>query len=259
MFETRWRMGRGSSLHTMDRFWQWAWDRYGSRYVWVITISALLLRCPSTHLGVDCARGGRDPAATVRRCRRRTGRAGHVAREQPFLSAPLSSRRTMGGGREVDRSKALEETYAWTRANAVKAMVVVPASVLVSITVVAAIAGAGTSRLVQYGVLGVAAGISTARSVYKMAEGALRPVRAALAGFGHRRFSATAPPNVCRVVWSSLVGSIFTFSATAAMVGWRSRPRQARPGNRRCDRVLTLTVGVPITIVAILSPLSAHS
>ena len=29
MFETRWRMGGGSSLHTMDRIWQWAWDRYG--------------------------------------------------------------------------------------------------------------------------------------------------------------------------------------------------------------------------------------
>jgi len=30
----------------MDRFWQWAWDRYGSRYVWVITIAAFASALP---------------------------------------------------------------------------------------------------------------------------------------------------------------------------------------------------------------------
>ena len=30
----------------MDRFWQWAWDRYGPRYLWVLTMSAFAPALP---------------------------------------------------------------------------------------------------------------------------------------------------------------------------------------------------------------------
>ena len=258
MFETRWRMGRGSSLHTMDRFWQWAWDRYGSRYVWVITISAFASSLPVyliwAWIVLAVERSSRYGAAFVV--------AVLVALGMSLVNS-LSGRHFFrraeqwAAGREVDRSKALEETYAWTRANAVKAMVVVPASVLVSITVVAAIAGAGTSRLVQYGVLGVAAGISTALiGVHNMAEGALRPVRAALAADSGIGDSLPRPhPTFAGWLGLSLVGSIFTFSATAAMVAMAlDRGRHGPVTAVVIASVLTLTVGVPITIVAILSP-----
>jgi len=136
-------------------------------------------------------------------------------------------------------------------------MAVVPASVVVLITVIAAIAGAGVSRLVQYGVLGVAAGISTALiGVHNMGEGALRPVRAALAGGSGIGDSLPRPrPTFAGWLGLSMVGSIFTFSATAAMVAMALD----RGGDGPVLAVviasaLTLSIGVPITVGAILSP-----
>ena len=44
-------------------------------------------------------------------------------------------------GREVDRAKALEDTYAWARAGDVRGLWLVPASVVVLLMVVGVIAG----------------------------------------------------------------------------------------------------------------------
>ncbi len=165
--------------------------------------------------------------------------------------------RQWAAGAKVDRAKALEETYVWSRSNAVRAMVIVPASVVVLITVVAAIAGAGASRLVQYGALGVAAGISTALiGVHNMGEGALRPVRAALAadsGIGDSL--PRSRPTFAGWLGLSLVGSIFTFSASAAMVAMAlDRGANGPVVALVIAAALTLTIGIPITVIAILSP-----
>ena len=242
----------------MDRFWQWAWDRYGSRYVWVITIAAFASALPVyliwSWIVLAVEKSSRYGAAFV---------VAVVVVLGMSLLTNLPGRhhfrraKQWAAGHEVDRAKALEDTYSWSRANAVRAMAVVPASVVVLITVIAAIAGAGASRLVQYGVLGFAAGISTALiGVHNMGEGALRPVRAALAGDSGIGDSLPRPrPTFAGWLALSIVGSIFTFSATAAMVAMAlDRGRDGPVLAVVIASALTLSIGVPITVGAILSP-----
>ncbi len=160
-------------------------------------------------------------------------------------------------GHEVDRVKALEDTYAWTRTTDVGGMVLLPASVVVLLTVVGVIAGAGGSRLVQYGVLGVAAGISTALiGVHSFGEGILRPVRAALAGdSGIGDSLPRSRPTFAGWLGLSIVGSIFTFSAMAAMVAVAlDRGREGPVLAVVIAGALTLAIGVPITVGVMLSP-----
>jgi hypothetical protein len=86
-------------------------------------------------------------------------------------------------GRDVDRAAALEDTYAWTRAAAVRGLAVWPVITALLVVVVGLIAGASVSRLVQYAILGAAMGIApNLVGAHAFVEGALRPARAALAG-----------------------------------------------------------------------------
>jgi len=242
----------------MDRFWQWAWDRYGPRYVWVITMSAFASALPVyliwAWIVLAVEKSSRYGAATVVAVVVVLGMAllSSFPRRHQFRRAEQ-----WAAGHEVDRATALEDTYAWTRANTVRAMAVVPASVVVLLTVLAAIAGASASRLVQYGVLGVAAGISTALiGVHNIGEGALRPVRAALAGDSGIGDSLPRPrPTFAGWLGLSLVGSIFTFSAVAAMVAMAlDRGRDGPVLAVVIASALTLAIGVPITVGAVLSP-----
>ncbi|MFN8033928.1 MAG: adenylate/guanylate cyclase domain-containing protein [Mycobacterium sp.] len=242
----------------MDRIWQWAWDRYGPGYAWVVTIVAFTSGLPvfliwSWIVLTEENSSRYGPAFGV---------AVVAGLGMSLLSGLLGRRHfrlaeRWAAGDEVDRAKALEETYAWSRANAVRAMAVVPASVLVLITVVAAIAGTDLSRLAQYGILGVAVGISTALiGVHNIGEGALRPVRAALAGDSGIGDSLPRPrPTFAGWLGLSLVGSTFTFSATAAMVAMAlDRDRNGPVLAVVIAGVLTLAIGIPITVVVILSP-----
>lgn len=242
----------------MDRFWQWAWDRYGSRYVWVITLVAFVSGLPVfllwSWIVLAAENSSRYGAALIV--------AVVVGLAMAFFTN-LPGRQHFRGakqwaaGIEVDRAKALEDTYAWSRANTVRAMAVVPASVIVLITVVAAIAGAGASRLVQYGILGVAAGVSTALiGVHNIGEGALRPVRAALAADSGIGDSLPRPrPTFAGWLGLSLGGSIFTFSVTAAMVAMAlDRGSDGPVLAVVIASALTLSIGLPLTVGVILSP-----
>jgi adenylate cyclase len=242
----------------MDRIWQWAWDRYGPRYLWVITINAFASALPVyliwSWIVLTVEKSSRYGAASVV--------AVVIALGMSLLSS-LPGRHHFrraeqwAAGHEVDRAKALEDTYSWSRANAVRAMAVVPASVVVLLTVVAAVAGAGASRLVQYGVLRVAAGISMALiGVHNFAEGALRPVRAALAVDSGIGDSLPRPrPTFAGWLGLSLVGAIFVFSATAAMVAMAlDRGRDGPVLAVVIAGALTLAIGMPITVGVIFSP-----
>ena len=250
----------GFSLQCMDRFWQWAWDRYGPRYVWVMWIAAFASSLPGfliwSWIVLAMEKSSRYREASVAAV---VVVLGMSLLSNPRLFGRYYFRRAQrwAAGQAVDRTKALEDTYAWTRANAITAMAVVPASVVILLTVVAAIAGASGSRLVQYGVLGVVAGISTALiGVHNMAEGALRPVRAALAGDSGIGDSLPRPrPTFAGWLGLSIVGSIFMFSVMAAMTAMALDRGGAGPLLAVViASALTLTIGVPITVGAIFSP-----
>jgi adenylate cyclase len=160
-------------------------------------------------------------------------------------------------GREVDRAKALEDTYAWARTADIRTLWLVPASVVVLLMVVGLIAGAGGSRLVQYGIVGAVAGVATALiGVHNFGEGASRPARAALAG--HTGIGDAFPrsrPSFAAWLGLSILGSIFAFSAMAAMVAVAlDRGREAPVLSVVIACALTLGVGLPITVGAMLSP-----
>jgi class 3 adenylate cyclase len=242
----------------MDRIWQWAWDRFGTRYSWALSIGAFVSTLPVflfwSWIVVATEKSSHYVEASVS--------AAVVALVLTFVSIFPGIRRLRltqqwAAGREVDRAKALKDTYAWVRTADIRAVWLVPASVVVLLMVVGLIAGAGGSRLVQYGIVGAAAGIATALiGVHNFGEGGVRPARAALAGnTGIGDAFPRSRPTFAAWLGLSILGSIFTFSAMAAMVAIAlDRGREAPVLSVVIACALTLAVGVPITVGAMLSP-----
>ena len=80
-------------------------------------------------------------------------------------------------GHEVDRTGALEATYAWTRRAVARAVAANGVVVALLSIVVGLIAGATGSRLVQYAILGALVGIALALTLHGIVESAVRPAR----------------------------------------------------------------------------------
>ncbi|AKK29659.1 adenylate/guanylate cyclase domain-containing protein [Mycobacterium sp. EPa45] len=243
----------------MDRFWQWAWDRHAPRYLWVVWLSASAASLPVYLAWAWIVLSVENSS--------RYGVAAMVAVVVALVMAAggtFPSRWRFRGvdrwlsGQEIDRAKALEDTFIWTRTTDARSIVYVPVSMVVLLIVVGVIAGADGSRLIEYGILGVAAGISTALiGVHNSGEGALRPVRAALAG--HSGIGDSLPrsrPTFAQWLGLSIVGSIFTFAVMSAMVAIAvvDRHKASPLVAVVIASALTLVIGVPITVVAILSP-----
>jgi class 3 adenylate cyclase len=206
----------------MDRIWQWAWDRCGPGYSWVICAvffaSILSVSLLSSFVVVAFERSSHYvEAAAV---------TGVVVAVLAYVVILPGSRRfhfaqRWAAGREVDRAAALEDTYTWTRAAAVRGLAVWPVTAALLVVVVGAIAGAGEPRLVQYGILGVTVGIaSNLIGAHTFVEGALRPARAALAGdTGIGDSLPRTRPTFARWLNLSMLASVFAFSVQAAMLG----------------------------------------
>lgn len=242
----------------MDRIWQWAWDRFGARYWWALLIGVFTSTLPVflfwSWIVVAFERSSHYVEACV------------VAIVVTLVLSVVSLVPGIGrlrlaqqwaAGREVDRAKALAGTYAWVRTADIRAFWLIATSVVVLLTVVGLIGGASGTRLIQYGIVGVAGGLATAAiGVHNFGEVAVRPVRAAVAGntdigdgFPRSR------PAFAAWLGVSIVGSIFTFSVMAAMVALAlDRGGSAPVLAVVIACALTLVVGVPITLGAILSP-----
>jgi adenylate cyclase len=242
----------------MDRIWQWAWDRYGPRYSWALLIGSFASALPVflvwSWIVVAFEKSGHYVEASFF--------AGVVTLVMACVTVLPGSRRVRlaqqwAAGHAVDRAKALEDTYAWVRNGDVRGLWLVPASVVLLLTGVGVIAGAGGSRLVQYGIVGAAAGITTALiGVHNFGEGAMRPARATLAGdTGIGDSFPRSRPTFAAWLGLSILGSIFAFSAMAAMVGvGLDRGGEVPVLSVVIASALTLGLGVPITVGAMLSP-----
>jgi adenylate cyclase len=135
----------------------------------------------------------------------------------------------------------------------------IPVSVvlLLILMVVGVIAGADGSRLVQYGILGATAGIAAAlNGPHTFTQAALRPARAALAGdTGIGDSLPRSRPTFAAWLDLSIMGAIFAFSAVAATLAVvLDRGREVPVLSVVIASVLTLGLGVPITIGSMLSP-----
>src|SRR5882724_6634420 len=100
----------------MDRIWQWAWDRHGARYSWAIYAGTIAVLMPIylvlSFVVVAFERSGQyvEVAAV-------TLVAVLVLAYVMILPGLGGSRlyECWAAGHEVDRARALDATYAWTR------------------------------------------------------------------------------------------------------------------------------------------------
>jgi adenylate cyclase len=204
----------------MDRIWQWAWDRYGSRYSWAIYAITSLAILPVWLLSAflivafeESDRYAGAAAVTV-----------PVVGVMAYVSILPGARNRLveqwAAGREVDRARALKATYAWTRGAVVRTAGAAAVCIALLLVVVGAIAGATGSRLVQYGIVGMVLGaVSSLIVAHSFVEGSLRPARIAIAGdtgigdaLPRSRPSFAAWSNV------SMLAAAFTFAVLAAML-----------------------------------------
>lgn len=242
----------------MDRIWQWVWDRFGTRYSWVfcaITFVLLLSMYLLWSFLVISLEASRDYAETAVV----TVVVVLVLSYLTVLPGRSWSRlaQRWAGGHPVDRSAAVEATYAWSRAAAARAVTVNALGAALLLVVVGAMAGANHWRLVQYGVLGVVVGMCVQLiAVHSYAEAALRPVRTAL--IGDSAFGDELPrsrPSFAAWTNVSVLASVLLLGLTGAMLAAVVDQARAVPLFALVISLsVTLVFGVPIGVGAMLSP-----
>jgi adenylate cyclase len=119
-------------------------------------------------------------------------------------------------GREVDRARALEATYAWARGAVVRTVGASAVLIALLLVVVGAIAGATGSRPAQYGIVGAVASLIV---MHSFVEATMRPARIAIAGdTGIGDALPRSRPTFA--AWSnvSILAATFSFAVLAAML-----------------------------------------
>ncbi|OBJ41832.1 cyclase [Mycobacterium colombiense] len=167
----------------MERIWQWAWDRYASRYSWAgwaLTLPLALRVYLAWSLGI---------VAFERSDRYAEAAAVTVVAVLAYLYVlvvpggrdPRLIERWAGGD-DVDRENALRATYSYGRKLIARGVVVTFVWIAALFVGIGMIAGASGSRLIQYAILGAVAGTAGQLiTVHSYVESILRPARAAIA------------------------------------------------------------------------------
>ncbi|WP_406816966.1 adenylate/guanylate cyclase domain-containing protein [Mycobacterium sp. M23085] len=242
----------------MDRIWQWAWDRHGKRYSWAICAVAAPVGLPIylfwSLLIVAVEQSSEYLRAAV-------GTVVAVAVLAYVVVLPgLGAGRLIerwAAGQEVDRARALDASYAWARGTVVRGVVFNAVWVGLLSVIVAAIAGANGSRLVQYGILGAVIGAAILLpAVHGIAEAVARPVRVAIAGdTGIGDSLPRSRPSFA--VWSSvsMLAVVVVFTVYGAMLtAVFDRDREQPLLFVAIGCVLTVGLGLPLTVGTALSP-----
>jgi adenylate cyclase len=242
----------------MERIWQWAWERYGARWSWVVYAASATLPLPiylSWSLLIVAIEESSDyveaAAVTV---------VGLPVLAYVNTLPGLGRIRLVerwAAGHEVDRARALAATYAVTRGAVARVVGCTGVWGGLLSVVVGAIAGATGSRLAQYGILGVVVGTAAGlTSVHSFQEAAVRPARLTIAadtGIG----DSLPRSRPTFAAWSnvSVLASVFVFAVVGAMVAAVfDRGREEPLLFTVIGCALTLAFGVPFTIGAGLAP-----
>jgi adenylate cyclase len=242
----------------MDRMWQWLWDRFGARYSWAmyaVSVSELLsVYLVLSFLIVAFERSDRyveAAAVTVGTVLVMT-----YVSQLPGLG-PVRVVERWAAGREVDRVRALDATYAWGRTAGVRALGAHAVFVALQFFLVGGIAGATVSQSVQYAIVGAAIAISVVLiAVHSLQEAAMRPARVALAG--DTGMGDTLPRSrPTFAAWSNLtvLAAAFAFAIAGAMLAVvLDRTREVPVLVVVIGCALTLGFAVPITVGSSFSP-----
>jgi adenylate cyclase len=242
----------------MDRFFQWAWDRYPTRHRWAALAVVLPVGLPLYLLwaflvvGVEGSRHYVEAAVVS-----------VVALLALNVFAAVASRglyrpvEQWAAGHDVDRATALKASYSFAR-NAVSLALWLHAACFALVAVVVgAIAGASWPRLVQYGAVGVAIGsVTQLIGLHSLLEAAARPARVAIAGDTSIGDSLPrARPTLAAWLSMTVLGTAFVFSVEGAMlvvaiVGTRPQPLLFLGAGG----AMTVGFGVPLAVAVAFSP-----
>jgi class 3 adenylate cyclase len=160
-------------------------------------------------------------------------------------------------GGDLDRARALEATYAWSRGAIARSLAIVASCGAVVSVGVGLIAGATGLRLAQYAVCGAVVGVgSHLIGVHTVAEAPMRPVRIALAGdTGIGDCLPRSRPTFA--AWSNvgMLAAALAFAVVGAMWSAVFPSASQQPITWvLIGCALTLGFGVPITVGTAFSP-----
>ena len=242
----------------MDRIWQWAWDRYKSRYswaCWALTLPPALPVYLAWSLGIVAFE--------------RSDRYTEAAAVTVFAVLAYLYVLVVPGGRDsrlmerwaagddVDPESALRATYSYGRKVIARGVVVTVVWVAALFVGVGMIAGASGSRLVQYAILGAIAGTAGQLiTVHSYVEATLRPARAAIAS--DTEIGDSLPRSrPAFAAWSNvaMLAVGFAFAVAGAILGAVFDVARHGPVARHGDRVCVLMLVIGPSLWAAYSPL----
>jgi class 3 adenylate cyclase len=228
----------------MDRFWQWAWDRYGASYSWVcfaFTFAALLpIYLLGSFVVVAYEKSDRYVEAAAFTV------AAVLLLAYVIVLPGLGGLRTAqqwAAGHQVDRARALESTYAYGRGLVARTVGAGTLWVALLWVGVGAIAGASGSRLAQYAVVGAVMGATVQLvGVHSVVEGELRPARVSIAGdTGIGDSLPRSRPTFAAWTNVSTLAAAFAFAVVCAMLAVVFARGNDAP-------VLSIVIGLPLLI-----------
>jgi class 3 adenylate cyclase len=242
----------------MDRVWQWAWDRFGPRYSWAAFALAYVITVP---MWLATAVVVAEFESSDRYVQASATAAAILVVVMYLIMLPGHAQwhliEQTAAGALVDPFEALKSTYQLVRSTTVRAASAAAIGGGVACALVGLIAGAGPSRLIQYGIIGA----STLTSVLVIAlhqfpESFIRPARIAIAANSsdgdslprtRPTFAAWSNMSVLATAWAFTLGG----AGVATIV------------NRVTDEPvfivviatgMTLVFAVPITVGAAFAP-----
>ena len=168
----------------MDRIWQWTWDRYGARYSWPVGAIFLLMTLSIFLIPSFCVVALEESSRYVEAVAVTVVAALLCGCVMAFPGRrPFRLVEQWRADHEVDRAIALEATYTLARGMIARAVIGFAVEGAVVLVGVGAVAGAGASQLVQYGILGTVLGAAIPlNGMHSLMEAALRPARLAIVG-----------------------------------------------------------------------------
>ncbi|OBK95817.1 cyclase [Mycobacterium asiaticum] len=242
----------------MDRIWQWAWDRYKARYGWAISAISLVVVLP-TWLVSAMMITAYEHSAHYAAAAAVTVAAAPLLIYGNFLPglSRIRSVEQWAAGRQVDRAMALQDSYVYVREAFFRSVIVTTVWAVVISVSIGAIAGASTSRLVQYGIWGAVLGAGTQLAAFhSFVEVSLRPARIALTA-GTEIGDSLPRPHPTFAAWTDafMVCVAFVFALAGAMLAAVLHQSGEVPilvVAIAC--VLAFGMGVPITLLSSFSP-----
>lgn len=230
----------------MDRIFQWVWDRHGPTYSWAI---CALIYPPglTIYLGyaltiVAFERSGRFIDAVI------VTAVAVLVRVYVLVlpgSKALRLIEKWAAGGKVDRLTTLGATFTYARRTTIRTLVTDVMWAPMLGVVVGGIAGASGWRLVQYGVLGAAYGAAVGViNMHSFVEGAMRPVRAAVAGdTGIGDSLPRSRPTFATWSEMSMLAVAFVFATSGAILA-------AMIDRAREEPVVSVVIGGVLALVS---------